>query len=190
VGDIDMTIDTHRAVEIEASSIRMLGLAALGLLMTALSAVLALPNVAPGSEFIGYVGAVLFGALTVLILWRTLTTHGPVVTITREGIRDSRIAAELIPWSAINDISTWQYQRQRAMVLAVDPAVERGLHLTRIARWTRGANRAFGIDGLCVTAQGLKIGYDELFAASLAYAQASRSAAPSAPRHASAEHSR
>jgi len=190
-----MSIDTHRAVEIEASPVKMLGLAALGLLMTALSAAVAVrafPNVRPGSsaEFYGYAGTVFFAAATLLSLWRAFTTHGPVVTITREGIRDSRVAAELIPWSAINDIATWEYRRQRVMVLAVDPAVEAGLNLTRIVRWARGANRALGADGLCVTAQGLKIGYDELLATSLAYARAWRSGTAAAPTYAEADEDR
>jgi hypothetical protein len=177
-----MSIDMRRGVEIEASPVRMLGLAALGLLMTALSAAIALrvfPNVPPDTfvEFCGYAGTMFFAACTLLILWRAFTTHGPVVTITWEGIRDSRIAAELIPWSAINDIAIWEYRRQRVIVLAVDPAVEAGLTLTRMVRWTRGANRALGADGLCVTAQGLKIGFDELFATTMAYARAWHSGA-------------
>lgn len=186
-----MMIDTRHAVEIEASPVRMLGLAATGLLMTALSAAMALralPNVRPGSpaELYGYAGTVFFGACTALLLWRAFTTRGPVVTLTREGIRDRRVAAELIPWSAINDIAVWKYRGQRAMVLVVDPAVEAGLGLTRIVRWTRGPNRALGADGLCVTAQGLKIGFDELLATSLAHARAWQSSAAVAPTDADA----
>jgi hypothetical protein len=81
-----------------------------------------------------------------------LSVSGPVVTVTPEGIRDTRVAAEVIPWSAITGISTWQYRGQKIMVLAVDPATESGLTLTRIARWSRGANRALGADGLCIAA--------------------------------------
>jgi hypothetical protein len=96
-----MTIDTRCAVEIEASPIRMLGLAMLGVLMTALSAafVLRVFPVPPGSfaEFASYAGTVFFGACTAFILWRAITTRGPVVTITPEGIRDIRVAAEIIP---------------------------------------------------------------------------------------------
>jgi hypothetical protein len=55
------------------------------------------------------------------------------------------------------------------MVLAVDPEVEGKLHLSRIARWSRGANKRLGADGLCVTAQGLKIDYDELWSTAMAY---------------------
>ncbi len=190
-----MSIDTRRAVEIAASPVKMLGLAVLALLMTALSAAVAVrafPNVRPASyaEFCGYAGSIFFPACALLILWRAFTTRGPVVTITREGIRDSRVAAELIPWSAVNDVATWEYRRQRVMVLAIDPAVEAGLNLTRIARWTRGANRALGADGLCVTAQGLKIGYDELLATSLAYARASQAGATAAPAYADARDDR
>jgi hypothetical protein len=185
-----MTFDTSRTIEIEASPIRMLGLGALGLLMTALSAAIMLNAfpVPPGSlaEFGGYAGTVFFGACTVLALWRTFTTHGPVVTITREGIRDVRVAAEVIPWGAVNDIKVWESNGQRVMVLAVDPAIEGWLNLTRIARWSRGANRALGADGLCVTAQGLKIGFDELLATSFAYARAWHSDAAGASTHADA----
>ena len=173
----DMMIDTRRTVEIEASPVRLLGLAALGIIMTAASAMAALrlvPNVPPGSfvEFAGYVGTVFFAACTALAVWRLFTSHGPVVTIAPEGIRDVRVAAELVPWNAVHDIKVWESNGQRTMVLAVDPAVEAGLTLTRMARWTRGANRALGADGLCVIAHGLKIGFDELLATSLAYARA------------------
>jgi len=187
-----MSIDTRHAVEIEASPLKMLALAGLGLFMTVLSAAVAVrafPNVPPDSsaEFYGYAGTALFAACTLLILWRALTTHGPVVTITCEGIRDSRVAAELIPWSAVNDIATWEYRRQRVMVLTVDPAIEAGLNLTRMVRWTRGANRALGADGLCIAVQGLRIGFDELLATSLAYAHAGQSGAAIAPTHADAD---
>jgi hypothetical protein len=178
-------IDTGRAVEIEASPVKMLGLAAAGLVMTLLSAMIALhvvPKVRPGSlqEFLGYVGLALFGWATLIIVWRAFTTRGPVVIITREGIRDSRIAAEFIPWSAIKDISIYKYHKQRFMVLAVDPAVEAGLSVTLSGRWMRLGYHSLGPDGLCISAQELKISFDELVATSLAYARASTASAGSA----------
>jgi hypothetical protein len=60
------------------------------------------------------------------------------------------------------------------MVLAVDPAAERGFVLTRMARMTRDMNRSLGADGLCVTASGIKIDYDTLLATSMAYWEAHR----------------
>ena len=107
-------------------------------------------------------------------LWRLVLQRGPVITITPDGIRDTRVAAELIPWRAVQDISTWQYHRQKVMVLAVDPAVESRLTLTRLARWTRSANRALGADGLCIVSNELKISYASLLETSVAYAEAAR----------------
>jgi hypothetical protein len=190
-----MMIDTPGAVEIEASLVRMLGLAALGLVATALSAATALhafPNVAPGSlvEFYARAATVFCAACTVLILWRALTMRGPVVTITHEGIRDRRVAAEVIPWSAVKGINIWEHRGQRIMVLAVDLTVEAGLNLTRTARWTRNANRSLGADGLCVTAQGLKIGFDELLETAVAYARAWQSGAATAPTYRHADEDR
>jgi hypothetical protein len=175
-----MTIDTSRAVEIEASVLKLIGISVGGLVLAALSVAIALhafPNIQSGSstEFYAYLGAPFFGAVTFLALWRALTSRGPVVTITREGIRDTRVATEYIPWSAIKDIGVWKHHRQRVLVLDVDPVVEAGLGLTRVVRWSRSANRALGVEGLCVTAVGLKIGFDELQATILAFADAWRS---------------
>lgn len=169
-----MAVDTTRTIEIENAPAKMLRLVGLGVLMTGVSVALAfrwIPDIGPGSygEFIGYCGLVFFGVCTVVVLWRLLTTRGPVVTIAPDGIRDRRLTSDLIPWTAIRAISTWEYRGQKAMVLAVDPSTEARLALTRMARWTRGANRALGADGLCVTAQGLKIDYVNLMALSLDY---------------------
>lgn len=82
----------------------------------------------------------------------------------------------MIPWNAVTGISTWQYRGQRVLVLAIDPAVEGRLTLTRIARWSREPNRALGIDGLCVTATGLNINYDALLQTCLTHVQSARTA--------------
>ena len=109
-----------------------------------------------------------------MVIWTLLTARGPVVTITPEGIRDTRIAADVIPWSAVQGITTWEHRRQKILVFDVDPAVESRLALSRIARWSRDTNRALGADGLCVSAQGLAIDHDTLLNTSLAYAQAAQ----------------
>lgn len=97
--------------------------------------------------------------------------QGTVVTLSPQGIRDIRIAPEVIPWSAIRNVSTWKSQSQRIMVLDVDPETESRLPLSKIARWTREANKKLGADGLCVTAQGINTDYDGLLDATLAYWQ-------------------
>ena len=171
-------VDTNEQLEIEASPWKLLSMGLLGAGMTALGAALAfglMPNGPSGGsvgQFIGYVALCFFGLCTAILLWRAFTSRGPVVTITPDGIRDSRVAADFIPWTAVLHISTWTHSGQKIMVLAVDPDVEARLALTRVAKMTRGANRALSVDGLCVTAQGLKMSYDDLLRTTMAYATA------------------
>lgn len=155
----------------------MLGLGVLGIGMTALSIAigLALPpfgSVSLLHQTFGVAGALFFGGCTLLIFWQAMTTSGPVVTLTRTGIHDQRVSAQEIPWPAIGGISTWAMQGQKVMVLAVDPAVEATLGLSTIARMSRGPNRSLGVDGLCISAQGLKTSYEDLFDLTVAYAEA------------------
>jgi hypothetical protein len=169
-------IDTARTIEIAGSPMKLVILLIAGIVMTFVSVAIAVPLIADFEagfvvKLIGYSGAAFFGLCTLIAAARLVRAKGPVVTISADGIRDTRVAAETIPWRAVRGISTWDLQGQKVMVLAVDPAVDRTLTLTRIARWTRGANRALGADGLCVSATGIKIDYDTLYAASVAYAR-------------------
>lgn len=167
--------DAAQSVEIEISPGKLLKLLGVGVVMTVLPVALTfIPDFR--AEF-GVIGTVLACAISALFAffaligaWRLFTTRGPVVTITPDGIRDTRVAAELIPWSAVRSISTWEMANQRVMVVAVDPALERTLTLTPMARWSRSANRALGADGLCITAAGLKIDYETLLVTALRYA--------------------
>ena len=108
-------------------------------------------------EFIGYAAMLFFGAVSIFILRQWFFSSVPVVTLTDTGVTDIRIASEEIPWRAVNNLAMWQQGRQRSLVLSVDPDVEAGLRLTRIARWTREPNKALGVDGLCLRATGLRI---------------------------------
>ncbi len=166
-------------VEIKGSPAKLFGLLVLGVVMTVGSAAVAFrwyPSVRAGSyqEFIGYVGVIFFTLCAVVCLWRLVTVGRPVVTITQDGIRDVRIAAELVPWSRIDAMSIHEIRKQKFLVLAVDPEFERQLTLTRIARWTRGPNRALGFDGLCIGAQGLATDYKTLFDLCIDRAEAAR----------------
>ncbi len=173
--------DTLEATEFKASPVKMLLLGLGGIAMTAVSALIAFRvfyGIEPGNliELVGYVGVGFFGLCTVLIFWRTATLRGTVVKMTPQGISDVRVAPETIPWRAIRDISTWQSQGQEIMVLDVEPQTEASLSLSRIARWTRKANKALGADGLCVVAQGISATYNDLFEAANSYWHAHRDA--------------
>ncbi len=88
-----------------------------------------------------------------------------------------RVAAEFIPWAAIESIRTWTYKGQKILVLKVDPGLEGKLSLTKLVRFTRSANKALGADGLCIAATDLKISYDQLLECVVAYANAHRAQA-------------
>jgi len=163
-----MSTDTTRTIEFHASSARQLTLLTFSAMSTAIAAALAfrlfpnLPN-DPTAVSAGYSGIVFFAFCAGVAIWRLWAQRGAVVTLSPAGLRDVRVAAEPIPWRAIKSISTWQMQRQMVLLVAIDPADEARLTLTRLARWTRNAHRKLGADGLIVSAHGLKVGYPTLF---------------------------
>jgi len=163
--------DTSRVLTIESSPAKRLVLIGIVVLAVVAITVALLPRALTGRDLLaGYFGAVFFGLCAGAILWRFLPYRGAVITISAEGIRDTRVAAALIPWSAVTSISTWQGV-SKVMVLAIKPGVEDRLGLTRATRWSRRGNRTFGADGLCVAAAGMKIDYDTLLRTSLDYAR-------------------
>jgi hypothetical protein len=176
-----MSTDDTRTIEFHASPTRLLTLLAFSGMSTAIAAALAfrlLPNLPndPTVVSAGYTGLVFFTFCAAVAVWRLLAQRGPVVTISPAGLRDVRVAAQPIPWRAIKSISTMQMQRQMVLLIAIDPAEEARLTLTRVARWMRTANRAHGVDGLVVSAHGLKVGYPTLFYTCRDYWEAWRSA--------------
>jgi hypothetical protein len=174
-------IDTAAHLEIRQSPWEMLKLMVLAVGFVALSLALALPAYS-GMTFryptnyiaiaVGWVGFLFFGACLILIGLRAATTIGPVLSLTPEGILDTRVAAKRIPWTAIRDIKTWEYSGQRILVLDVDPEVEANLRPSLMTRLTRRANAGLGADGLSITTQGLSMSYDDLVAATIAYLDA------------------
>lgn len=169
-------IDTARSLHIPGSRRKLAGLAGLGIVMTGASALVALQNGA--GLIVGGIGVLFFGACLGVALRRLARAGEPVVTLSPEGVLDRRVTREIVPWEAVRDITTWHGHGQRIMVLAIDPAVEGRLAPTAVARWTRGGNRLLGADGLCITASDLRIGYDALLEATLAYARAARCRKP------------
>ena len=126
------------SVQIYGSPAKLAGLILAGAAMALLSLAIGirLIPVQQGSfqQFVGYSGFLFFALCTMIGAWRLVALRGPVITIDHLGIQDIRLAEKVIPWSEVRSISTWQYSRQKAMLLAVDPALEHGLNLTRIAR--------------------------------------------------------
>jgi hypothetical protein len=157
-------------VEIHRSPWRAVGLFLACCGFTAISAwmVYAHPGtgrraVTPGSfaEFAAYVGVVFFGLCAVLMVPK-LFQRGPVVSVGPWGIFDRRLSTDWIPWEAIRSVTPVQIQRQRMLVLEVDPKADSGLPWTKRARRMARMNRAFGPYGYWMGAADLRGGFPAL----------------------------
>jgi hypothetical protein len=180
-----MSTDTSRTIEFYASPARLITLLLFSTMSTGIAAALAFrlfPNMTndPAATSAGYTGMVFFAFCAAVAIWRLFQQRRAAITLSPAGLRDVRVAAEPIPWRAIKSISTLQMQRQMVLVVAIDPAEEAHLTLTRVARWTRSANRRLGADGLVISPQGLTIGYPTLFYTCRDFWEAWRKAPPPA----------
>lgn len=119
--------------------------------------------VTPGSfnELAAYVGVAFFGLGTVLLVPK-LFQRGPVVSVGPRGIYDRRLSTDWIPWEAIRSVTPVQIQRQRMLILNVDPVAEAGLPWTKRARRMARLNRVFGRYGYWVGAADLRGGFPAL----------------------------
>ena len=176
-------IDTTQTLEIKHSKTKLIGLVALGLLMTAAAAwVLTLDLGAEQAtrawevKAAGYVGVPFSLLCTLIAVWRLFAPDVPVLTVSPSGILDTRVATKMIPWAAVEQISTWSFHRQNIIVIKVSQDVETQIGLSRMAQWSRKANAALGADGLCITAQGLQTDYKTLHQICIAYASAAKGA--------------
>lgn len=171
--------DTARTVAFEGSPEKYVLLTFFAVLMAIVAIAIALPA-SPGLHdsvvirLVFYSIAAIFLLSAVAALAQIPNARGTVFTISPQGIRDTRIAAETIPWNAIQNISTWAFGSFTAMVVKLDPAAERRLSLTLMSRLTRRPNGWFGADGLAIGPVGLKTGYDEMFDTTVAYWRAHR----------------
>ena len=169
---------TAPTIEIEASLVAVAARIVAGLVMTGLFIGVACHLVPPTDDvldlMVGGVGTAASLLFTLIGIWRLAALRGPIVTIAPQGIRDRRIAGEMVPWSAVARVSTREDYRHKVMVLSVDPRVECKLTRSWRARMTREADRRRGADGLCVTALGLRTSHETLIATTLAYLEAWR----------------
>jgi hypothetical protein len=170
---MDTNRDTNRNIEIRLSPWRMIGVITVGVAFVLLSLFITPAHGIIG-QMIGGFGIVFFGFIVLVAAWRLLALRGPIVSISPVGIRDVRVTGTVVPWSAIRNISTWSAYNQPAIVLGVDPAYERALKLTALARLTRPLNAAIGADGLCIASQGLRLGHEALLETITAYWQRAR----------------
>ncbi len=170
-------IDTTRTIEIERSPEKLVSLTLVGVLLTAGAGALAfglVPEDALFARLLGLIGLVLFGLCTLVVAWQLLSQRGPVITLSPQGFRDTRIAAETIRWSAITTVSILNYRYSRSVAVSVTAATEARLTFPLPFRCTRVINRAFGYDEIPIGANGVKTDFETLMADTMAYWEAWR----------------
>lgn len=160
-------------IEIGYSNSRFLAPTGFALAMMLLSTALALDWVVGGHDslrrMVGYAGIAFFGLVTAKFVWALLKGRAPVLSVSRYGIRDLRIANEFILWESVADVSACRVGRQSYVVLKLAPAVERRLFCVDTARTLLTANRAQGIDGVAISPAGLAMDFDSLLQTCSAY---------------------
>jgi hypothetical protein len=153
--------------EVDYSTLRLLRLLGIGFLLTPASAAVAfnwyhLASIGTFRMAVGYFGLVFFGLLTCKFILLLLSPRKPVLFICRNGIRDTRISNELIEWRSVEEISIWQYRRQKTVILKVTPLVAKRLVPGGLKRVLSVANKALGADGLIINPAGLTMDAETL----------------------------
>jgi hypothetical protein len=171
-----MPFDTNRTVEFRSSPARLGLLAVLSVVIATLGLAAGwrlMPNIDPGSfqQFLGWTMAILFTGTFVIAVVRLFDLKRPTLVLSPKGLWDVRLSAEFIPWSVVKRISERSYRRQKFLLVEVLESVWQGQSLTKMARWSRGPNRATGFDGMCIGTGDLNVKYDELFSTITAYAK-------------------
>jgi hypothetical protein len=100
--------------------------------------------------------------------------NGPVVLVSRYGIRDLRVANEFILWDSILNVSACDCRKHKFVVLTLSPPLEKRLFATRSGQAMLAANRALGVDGIGISANGLATEFDALLRSCTAYHIAAR----------------
>ena len=152
-------------VAFEASAVRTLALVAGSVAFTLLGAAMAFGyfGVEPWSKgwLAGWVCLIFFPLCGVLGLVQAVTRDA-VVTVGPQGVRDTRISPDWIPWAAITGLSAASIKGTHFLMLQVDQAFEATMPLTRLASWTRPANAALGYHGYGINGAGLRGGFEPL----------------------------
>jgi hypothetical protein len=154
-------------VEIGYSRFRLLPLIVMALAMTLLCASISfrwLPHqgISGYRLTVGYAGVAFFGLAAAKCIRAMRAAKGPIVFVSRYGIRDLRVANEFILWDSVLDVSACEYRKRKFVVLALSPALEQRLFATRSGQAMLAANRALGVDGIGISGTGLATEFDAL----------------------------
>jgi hypothetical protein len=134
---------------------------------------------------IGAVLLVAFGLLALAVAYMALTQRGPLVNLSRDGIRDVRIAPEIIPWSEVRglrsvDVRVFGFWATRYIALDVGRDFRQQLSIKRGARVSEDA--AAPPDSVTIDLQtfALTMQHDELLSLATALREAAQRTGTSA----------
>ena len=157
------------------SSRELLKLIWKGVAMTAASGVLAFGDLSGPfppilMTTVGSIGFIFFGGVTLLICYRCICRGGEtVISVNTDGLRDTRICSDVIPWTAIRTVRGFRIRNFRTtktdallgFFLVLDEAQRANLHLTLRAK----LDEMFGPKGLYINMAGLDAEPEELLKA-------------------------
>ncbi|MGY3031034.1 hypothetical protein ACVIIV_000204 [Bradyrhizobium sp. USDA 4354] len=147
-----VSIDACRDLEVGRCVTQMRLLVAAGFAMTLLSASLAFDwwdSLGDYDTTVGYAGVVVFGLVTIWLIWMLPAERGAVVVVTPYGIRDLRIGKEFLLWESIAEISAGEYRGHKTIVLTPTPALRRQLcAIPTLARCAQDGRIIIRLEGL------------------------------------------
>lgn len=107
--------------------------------------------------------------ISAIILYRIIAFRGDVITISPDGFHDVRVSALMIPWKAIDVISTSTVRGITAGIeLTVSPAAKSVAGVTRVAQLRSRPGRLF------IDSRTLEISHNDLLLCMNAYAAAEK----------------
>lgn len=180
--------ESPEIIEINQSSSRMFLAIIRSALLTVLVACLCifgfLLTAGPGSGgAVGFIFLAVFlviglGLNTLMLAWRLLTVSGPVITLSTQGMRDTRISTDFIPWNAI----TWTLEapvnsgrparKPTILTMVIDETIDKELEKTQKGGLEEVFSRFKGFKGYEFTSRGLKIELEELIEHICAFSKA------------------
>ncbi|WP_371818576.1 STM3941 family protein [Aminobacter sp. MDW-2] len=159
------------SVEFRASVVR-LALIFLGSLVLAALAVWMARNaeIDPFRRLVGWLGAPFFLLCAIISVLRSF--NRPVVIVSPDGIQDTRISPQFIPWTAVESVSTIQVRDVRFIVLNLSAPAYANLQLSSLTRITSRSNQAYGMDCVHIGTVELPVKFDEFHSTVTSFARA------------------
>jgi hypothetical protein len=140
-------------------------ISSLGLLMTAVSATVGvIADTGPG-QAIGWVGTALFGAATLLLVWRLISSRRrcPALVLDRGGISVEPPRGVVVPWGEIDGVFVRSMMRNRFLEIHVRDIDQVAVRTKgRLVRLALRANPLVGAAPVSIAANALPIRLEEL----------------------------